>query len=70
MGTKRGAISPFPSPDLLYKQRVTHILSEQYEFYSHIDKLLSNVHAELKGIWKGELLICKLNYNFVSVALK
>lgn len=59
MGMKRGAISPFPSPNLPYKQRVAHcILSEMQEFDRRIDKLLSNIHAELKGIWKGELFIC------------
>lgn len=71
MGTKRGAISTFPSPDLLYKKTVTScILSEEQEFDRHRDKPLSNTHAELKGIWKGELLICKLSNNFVSAALK
>lgn len=59
MGMKRGAISLFPSPHQLYKQIVAHcILSEEQEFDRHIDKLLSNIHVELKGIWKGELFIC------------
>lgn len=59
MGMKRGDISPFPSSNLLYKQGVAHcVLSEEQEFDRCIDKLLSNIHAELKGIWKGELFIC------------
>lgn len=67
---KGGAVSHFPSPGLLYKQRSTCILSEQLAVDRHIDELLSNIYAEIKGIWKGELLICKLNYNFVLAALK
>jgi len=57
MGKREEPYPLLPSTNLLYKQRVAHcISSDEKEFVGCIDKLLSNMHAELNGDLEGRII--------------